>query len=123
MVSTGYQKISKDKTPGSFVKIDNELVNRRVSTNIIDRLEGITSGLVFNKNINPNVNQSAISIRGRTTIYANPNPLIVVDNFPYTGDINNINPNDVESITDFKRCRCSFYLGRLFREWRNCYYH
>jgi TonB-linked SusC/RagA family outer membrane protein len=102
VVSTGYQKISKDKSPGSFVKVDNELLNRRVSTNIIDRLEGITSGLVFNKNVNPSVNQSSLSIRGRSTIYANPNPLIVVDNFPYTGDINNINPNDVESITVLK---------------------
>ncbi|WP_158085277.1 SusC/RagA family TonB-linked outer membrane protein [Niastella vici] len=102
VVSTGYQKTTKDKSPGSFVKIDNELLNRRVSTSIIDRLEGITSGLVFNKNINPNANQSTISIRGRATIYANPNPLIVVDNFPYTGDINNINPNDVESITVLK---------------------
>src|SRR5687767_10185500 len=52
VVSTGFQKISKDKSPGSFVKIDNELLNRRVSTNIIDRLEGITSGMVFNKNVN-----------------------------------------------------------------------
>ncbi|THU40848.1 SusC/RagA family TonB-linked outer membrane protein [Niastella caeni] len=100
--STGYQKISKDKSPGSFVKIDNELVNRRVSTNIIDRLEGITSGLIFNKNVNPSLNQSSLSIRGRSTIFANPNPLIIVDNFPYTGDINNINPNDVESITVLK---------------------
>ncbi|OQP56098.1 hypothetical protein A4H97_20230 [Niastella yeongjuensis] len=102
VVSTGYQKITKDKTPGSFVKIDNELLNRRVSTGVIDRLEGITSGLTFNKNINPNTNQSNISIRGRSTIYANANPLIVVDNFPYSGDINNINPNDVESITVLK---------------------
>lgn len=102
VVSTGYQKITKNKSPGSFVKIDNELVNRRISTNIIDRLEGITSGLLFNKNVNVNTNQSNLSIRGRTTIFANPNPLIVVDNFPYNGDINNINPNDVESITVLK---------------------
>lgn len=102
VVSTGFQKITKDKSPGSFVKIDNELINRRISTHIIDRMEGITSGLIFNKNVNPSVNQSSLSIRGRTTIYANPNPLIVVDNFPYAGDINNINPNDVESITVLK---------------------
>lgn len=102
VISTGYQKLSKDKSPGSFVKIDNELLNRRVSTNILDRLEGITSGLVFNKNVDKAVNQSSMSIRGRTTIYANAEPLIVVDNFPYAGDINNINPNDVESITVLK---------------------
>src|ERR1044072_5225848 len=102
VVSTGYQKLSKDKSPGSFVKIDNELLNRRVSTNILDRLEGITSGLIFNKNVDKAVNQSSMSIRGRTTIYANAEPLIVVDNFPYTGDVNNINPNDIESITVLK---------------------
>lgn len=102
VISTGFQKISKDKSPGSFVKIDNELLNRRVSTNILDRLEGITSGLVFNKNVDKAVNQSTMSIRGRTTIYANAEPLIVVDNFPYTGDVNNINPNDIESITVLK---------------------
>ncbi|WP_049815449.1 SusC/RagA family TonB-linked outer membrane protein [Niastella koreensis] len=102
VMSTGYQQISKDKTPGSFVKIDNELLNRRVSTNVVDRLEGITSGLIFNKNNNTTTNQTNIAIRGRSTIYANANPLIVVDNFPYTGDINNINPNDVESITVLK---------------------
>src|SRR5690606_32623961 len=29
-------------------------------------------------------------------------PLIVVDNFPYEGDLNNINPNDVASVTLLK---------------------
>jgi len=28
--------------------------------------------------------------------------LIVLDNFPYTGDLANINPNDIESITVLK---------------------
>ena len=100
-VSTGYQNLSKEKTPGSFAKIDNELFNRAVSTDVLSRLDGVTSGLIFNKNITP-ANQSIISIRGRSTIFANPNPLIVVDNFPYAGDINNINPNDVENITVLK---------------------
>lgn len=105
LVSTGYQKLAKGNTPGSFNKIDNELFNRAVSTNVLDRLDGVTSGLIFNKNTNlsnVNLNQSSISIRGRSTIFANPNPLIVIDNFPYTGDINNINPNDVDNITVLK---------------------
>ena len=33
---------------------------------------------------------------------AQPLILIVVDNFPYDGDINNINPNDVLSIIVLK---------------------
>jgi TonB-linked SusC/RagA family outer membrane protein len=101
VVSTGYQKQSIEKLTGSFSKVNQELLNRRVSTTIIDRLDGVTSSFLFNKNVVPGgpTNQSSLSVRGRSTIYANPEPLIILDNFPYTGDVNNINPNDVESIT------------------------
>lgn len=100
VVNTGFQSIPKERSTGSFVQLNNELVDRRVSTGIIDRLEGITNSLVFNKNMSANeINASPITIRGQSTIFANAKPLIVVDNFPFDGDINNLNPNDVESIT------------------------
>lgn len=113
VVSTGYQKQSIEKLTGSFSKVDNELLNRRVSTTIIDRLDGVTSSVLFNKNIPPGDmrNSSNIAIRGRSTIYANPEPLIILDNFPYTGDINNINPNDVESITVLKDAAAASIWG------------
>ncbi|HSC39669.1 MAG TPA: carboxypeptidase-like regulatory domain-containing protein, partial [Chitinophagaceae bacterium] len=82
--STGYQRVGSEKITGSLVTIDSTLFNRRVSTNVLDRLDGVTSGLLFNKNIINGVNQSSMSIRGRSTIFANPEPLIVLDNFPYT---------------------------------------
>jgi TonB-linked SusC/RagA family outer membrane protein len=101
VVSTGYQTLPKERATGSFVQIDNALINRSVSTNILDRLEGVTSGLLYNRNtVNTAYrNQNDINIRGRSTIFANDQPLIIVDNFPFDGNINNINPNDVESIT------------------------
>lgn len=95
--STGYQTISKERATGSFVQVNNELINRRVSTNILDRLDGVTSSILFNRNIVGNTPD--ISIRGRSTLFANASPLVILDNFPYTGDINNINPNDVEDVT------------------------
>lgn len=113
IVSSGYQDQVKEKTTGSSFRMNNDLLNRRVSTNVLMRLEGVTPGLVFNKNIPPNVNQTEISIRGRSTIFANPRPLIVVDNFPYSGDINNINPNDVESITILKDAAATAIWGVL----------
>lgn len=113
IVSNGYQKNSVEKLTGAYVKINPELLNRRVSTNILDRLEGVTSGLLFNKNVQPggNSNQSSISIRGRSTIFANPEPLIILDNFPYTGDVNNINPNDIESVTVLKDAAAASIWG------------
>ena len=113
IVSTGYQKIPKERATGSFVQVDNELLNRRVSTNLIERLEGIVPGLVFNKNSLPSSESLGISIRGRSTISnnVNANPLIVVDNFPYEGDIKNLNPNDVESITVLKDAAAASIWG------------
>ncbi|GEP94515.1 SusC/RagA family TonB-linked outer membrane protein [Chitinophaga cymbidii] len=110
--STGYQNIPKERATGSFVQIDNKLFNRRVSTNVLDRLDGVTPGLIFNRNTQGGPqNQSAIAIRGRSTIFANPDPLIILDNFPYTGDINNINPNDIESITVLKDAAAASIWG------------
>ncbi|MBT0812839.1 SusC/RagA family TonB-linked outer membrane protein [Litoribacter ruber] len=96
VVSTGYQQLPKERATGSFVQVDNELVNRRISTNLIDRLEDVTPGLIFNRS---GQSSDVLSIRGRSTIFANTQPLIVIDNFPYDGPLENINPNDVESIT------------------------
>ncbi|MDB5086746.1 MAG: TonB-dependent Receptor Plug Domain protein [Mucilaginibacter sp.] len=110
IVSTGYQTLPKERATGSFVLIDSALINRRVGTNILDRLDGVTSGLIFNKSLGTG-NNATISIRGRSTIFANPDPLIVVDNFPYDGDITNINPNDVESISILKDAAAASIWG------------
>ncbi len=117
-VNTGYQTIPKERATGSFVQIDNSLLNRRVGTNILDRLEGITSGLVFNAgNIYNGTRMSneltGITIRGRSSIdeKVSADPLIVLDNFPYDGDIGSINPNDVESITVLKDAAAASIWG------------
>ncbi|SMD08453.1 SusC/RagA family TonB-linked outer membrane protein [Pedobacter nyackensis] len=111
IVSTGYQNIPKERATGSFVLIDSTLLNQRVTTNILDRLDGVTSGLIFNRNLNNQANNASISIRGRSTLFANPNPLIVLDNFPYDGDLENINPNDIENISVLKDAAAASIWG------------
>jgi len=106
VVSTGYQTLSKERATGSFVKVDNELLNRSVGTNIIDRLKDIVPGLSFN-----NVGASQISVRGQSTIFGNAEPLIVLDNFPFEGNLLDINPNDVESITVLKDAAAASIWG------------
>ncbi|WP_051315982.1 SusC/RagA family TonB-linked outer membrane protein [Algoriphagus vanfongensis] len=96
VLATGYQELPKERVTGSFVGIDEELINRSVSSDIISRLNHVTSGLLVNPRAG---NDDRISIRGKSTFFANSQPLIVVDNFPYDGPLENINPNDVEQIT------------------------
>jgi len=110
---TGFQDVHRKNVTGSFDAIDNELLNRRVSPNILDRLDGISSGVLFNTNLVSGTNESTITIRGRSTIFSNPNPLLVVDNFPYSGDINNINPDDVDNITILKDASSASIWGAL----------
>jgi len=111
-VSTGYQTIPKERATGSFVQIDSTLINRRISTDMLSRLEGVVPGLLFNRNtINSASGQIDINIDGHSTINANDQPLIVVDGFAYDGDYNNINPNDVESITVLKDAAAASIWG------------
>lgn len=109
VIKTGYQNIPKERATGSFVFIDSALLERSVTTNILERLDGVTSSTIFNKT--GGYNTPDISIRGRSTILGNPNPLIVVDNFPYHGDISTINPADVESITILKDAAAASIWG------------
>ncbi|WP_134090077.1 SusC/RagA family TonB-linked outer membrane protein [Olivibacter sp. XZL3] len=116
-VSTGYQVLPKERATGSFVHMDSALLNRRISTNILDRLDGMSTGIYFNRantgNIatSPLLKNTGINIRGESTFNSSTDPLIVVDNFPYEGEISNINPNDVESITILKDAAAASIWG------------
>ena len=110
-VNTGYQQLAKERATGSFVQLNNELLNRSVSTDIISRLEGITPGLLFNRSLPATSGKSPITIRGASTIYAEDKPLIILDNFPFEGDINTIHPSDVESITILKDAAAASIWG------------
>lgn len=109
-VNTGYEELPKERATGSFEVVDNKLFNRSVTPNILERLEGVVPGLIFNKRIGTE-NRTDISIRGISTLRSDPQPLIVIDNFPYAGNINTINPNDVESITILKDAAAASIWG------------
>ncbi|WP_257669107.1 SusC/RagA family TonB-linked outer membrane protein [Parapedobacter tibetensis] len=109
MFSTGYQQIPKERATGSFVFLDEDLIDRKVSANILERLEDVTPGLIFNRGIH--ATNEPITIRGRSTINSDTSPLIIVDNFPYDGPLENINPNGIASITVLKDAAAASIWG------------
>jgi len=102
-VNTGYQSIPRERATGSFTHINQRQLDNVITTNLLDRIEGIANGVNFTRDniVNENAsNQSPkIRVRGVSTIESSEEPLLIVDNFPYESDITTINPNDVESIT------------------------
>lgn len=112
-INTGYQQLKPNEVNGSVSHINNQLLNEQVGTNILNRLQNVTPGLAFNDGFRNNnlQNKTSINIRGLGTINGPLDPLIVVDNFIYDGDIENINPNDVESVTVLKDASAASIWG------------
>ena len=108
--STGYQKISKERATGSFAKIDNEVLERKIDQSIIGKIAGEAPGVQFDPFIQEK-NSIGLVIRGRSSINATTEPLVVVDGFAISGGFNTINPSDVESITILKDAAATSIWG------------
>lgn len=108
-VSSGYQQLPKERATGSFTSINNKRFNEQVSTDILSRLPAIANGLIADNSTA--AAGGKLMIRGLSTITGPKAPLIVLDNFPYEGNMSNINPNDVESITLLKDAAASSIWG------------
>lgn len=106
-VSTGYQQLSAEKLAGSYDVVGNARYNEQVGTNVLERLEGVASSL----SVDRKTNKPSVNVRGISTLNGQRGALIILDNFPYEGDINNINPNDVENITILKDAAASSIWG------------
>lgn len=108
VISTGFQKIPKVRSTGSFATVDNKMFNLQVGSDILSRLPAIANSVVMD---NGTRQSSQMMVRGLSTISGPKDPLIVLDNFPYDGDISNLNPNMVESITILKDAAASSIWG------------
>ncbi|MGF1923929.1 MAG: SusC/RagA family TonB-linked outer membrane protein [Bacteroidia bacterium] len=123
VVNTGYQTISRERSAGSFAKVDmNVVANRTTSMNVLQSLDGLVPGLV----INNAPNRSQLLIRGISTTGGTTGtgttaqPLYVVDGLavPITTNNDNLpdiilslNPQDVESVTVLKDATAASIWG------------
>lgn len=110
VVSTGYENIAKERSTGSFTKIDNKLFNEQVGTDVLSRLPYVANGLTTIPQ-KFNLTGTGLMVRGLSTFNGPKDPLIILDNFPYNGNMKNINPNDVESITFLKDAAAASIWG------------
>ncbi|MDN3493389.1 SusC/RagA family TonB-linked outer membrane protein [Winogradskyella bathintestinalis] len=105
VVLTGYQKLNKERSTGSFVKLNQRELDNRITSNVLDKIVSITPGLLQGSD-------GQLSIRGTSTFYGSKDPLIVVDGFPLgTNSYRTVNPEDVESVTVLKDAAASSIWG------------
>jgi len=108
-VSSGYQNLKQGSITGSVNVVDQELFNRTAGETVLQRLENITPGLVFNRGDAQSTDE--FLIRGRSTITAEARPLVVLDNFPFDGNLDDINPLDIESVSILKDAAAASIWG------------
>ena len=101
----------KSAFTGSAKVIDSELLENTQVTNVANALSGKVAGVQLTSNNGAPGSQATINIRGISSINAGTSPLIIVDGAPYSGDLNNINPNDVESMTVLKDAASNALYG------------
>lgn len=103
IVFTGYQSISRERTAGSFALINKETINKGGVTDLTSRIEGMAPGL--------SVYKGDVRVRGVSTLRGKSTPLYVVDGFPLVGNIDDINPKDIQSITLLKDASAASIYG------------
>ncbi len=111
VVAVGYGTQKKVNLTGAVDVISNEkLVNRSAPT-VSQLLQGVSPGLNLEINNQDGFQPGAtmdISIRGVGSLNGGE-PYVIVDGFP--GNINNLNPEDIESITILKDAAASAIYG------------
>ncbi|AUP77932.1 SusC/RagA family TonB-linked outer membrane protein [Flavivirga eckloniae] len=107
---TGYEKIPEERATGSFENVREKTLKRKTDQNILSKINGEVSGVLFNGD-GTGRDIDRIIIRGLSSINANTSPLVVVNGFPIEGSINNINPNDIKSITILKDAAAASIWG------------
>lgn len=108
VLSTGYEKISKERATGSFESINQKTLGIKTAQNVFTKIEGEVAGVLFDQA--PDGTGSAV-VRGISTINSVNRPLIVIDGFPVEQGLQTINPNDVESITILKDAAAASIWG------------
>jgi TonB-linked SusC/RagA family outer membrane protein len=110
IVVTGYGVQKKVNLTGavSTVKFDEEMLNRPI-TNASQALNGTVPGVWVSQNSGkPGSDGAQIRVRGWGTLN-NANPLIIIDGIQ--GTFEEINPNDIESITVLKDAASAAIYG------------
>ncbi len=95
---------------GSATQINSEALEGRAVTNVTSALEG-AAGIQYSPGSGQPGSTSPVRVRGFGSVNASSSPLYVVDGIIFSGSLNSINPNDIESLTVLKDASSTALYG------------
>ena len=111
VVVVGYGTRKKSDVTGAITSITGEKIQSVPTTNLTQALQGRLSGVEAAANTFRPGAGSRIRIRGSRSLSASSDPLYVVDGFPVSYTIDDINPADIESIDILKDASATAIYG------------
>ncbi|MDR1980995.1 MAG: TonB-dependent receptor [Tannerellaceae bacterium] len=109
VVVVGYGTQKKVNLTGAVGSVQGDILASRKTMQLSNALQGAMAGVLVTRDNNaPGASAGSIRVRGVTTI-GDSNPLYIVDGVP--GDINQVNPNDVENISVLKDAASASIYG------------
>lgn len=112
VVIVGYGTQKKINLTGSVsvVKMSEIRDDAATTGNVLKALDGKVPGIKASYDGNPN-NVANIQIRGQGSLYSSTAPLIIVDGIPTIRGLNELPPNDIESIQILKDAAAATIYG------------
>lgn len=113
VVVIGYGTATKKDLTGAVSRFDSKIIEESTATNIAHMMQGQVAGLsILNGDGSPG-SSARLEIRGVPSLTGALSPLIVVDNvpMPLDFDINELNPDDVQSIDILKGASSAAIYG------------
>ena len=108
VVVVGYGTRKKEEITGSISTISDKQLKTSTAPSVVSRMQGQVSGITVTSSNVPG-GDATIRIHGIGTVN-DPNPLYVIDGVP-VGPGNNINPNDIESMSILKDASSAAIYG------------
>lgn len=109
VVAYGTQK--KSTLTGANLQVGAKEIENRPISNALQALDGAGAGIQIASGTGQPGDSPTIRIRGAGSFLASNSPLIVVDGIPFPGDLNTINPNDIESLNVLKDASSTSLYG------------
>ena len=106
-----YGTARKESFTGSAQVILSDKIENRMVADVTKALDGLAAGVQSTSGSGQPGAGAAVRIRGHGSLSATNTPLYVVDGVPYDGEINAINPNDIESMTIIKDASAGALYG------------
>lgn len=111
VIVVAYGTQNKEAITGAVASISSKDIEKRPVTSVTAVLEGASPGLQVSNSYGEPGSSPNIRVRGFGSINGNSAPIYVLDGVVFAGNISDLNPNDIESVSVLKDATSAALYG------------